>query len=476
METSPRGAANKPRSSLPDAPPRSSLFEPALGALLAVAAAAVALTCAGTGAVARVAPKPAGSAEVGVQTRAERQVAKGTPAQGSAIAAAPTAPTEPPALGSPRRAPELSRFFAALDALARRERAESVRVLWFGDSHTAADYYTGAVRQALALHYGSGGPGFVRVGVGSYRHDLATLNRVGHFRIEPEPPARRSLQGDGVFGLGGMRVAPIAGPATMTLKVSPRALRGRVKFQLLFELPEAAAFRVSAGTQSLDVTDASRAERLAGSPILRLELSVEANCALTIEVRKGRPRFYGAVVEGSEPGLVLDTLGIDGARVATPLAWAEAPFIAEVAARKPELVVLAYGTNEAFDELNVAAYDKQVSDFLARLQRGAPAADCLIVGPPDALGTNGETAPRVASISDVYARVAARLGCAFVSAQSLMGGPGGFSSWLREDPPLARPDRIHLSPRGYRRLGELLAASVFGEPLPAPAGADKNSP
>jgi lysophospholipase L1-like esterase len=396
---------------------------------------------------------------------------------GEGVAPTPVAPALMQAPGAPHRAAELTRFFGALDALARHERSESVRVLWFGDSHTAADYYTGAVRQALVQHFGAGGPGFVRVGVGSYRHDQATLNRIGHFRVEPEPPSRRTPQDDGVFGLGGMRVAPASGPpGRMTLKVARKAVSGHVKFRLLFELPPASAFVVTAGDQSLDVADTSRAERLPGSPILRVELSAEPTSTLTIEVRKGRPRFYGVVVEGSEPGFVLDTLGIDGARVATPLAWAEAPFMAEVAARRPDLVVLAYGTNEAFDELNVEAYDKQVTELLGRLQRAAPAADCLVVGPPDALGSNGETAPRVVSISGVYARVAARLGCAFVSAQALMGGPGGFASWLREDPPLARPDRIHLSPRGYKRLGELLAASVLGEGPAAPLGADKNSP
>jgi lysophospholipase L1-like esterase len=374
------------------------------------------------------------------------------------------------------RASELSRFFAALDALGRHERTDSVRILWFGDSHTAADYYTGAVRQALVRHYGSGGLGFVRLGLASYRHDLATLNRVGHFKIEPEPPSRRSLQDDGVFGLGGMRAIPMPGAARMTLKLAARAFAGSVKFRLLFELPPASAFRVTAGDQALEVVDASQAEHLPGSPILRVELTAPATSVLTVEVQKGRPRFYGAVVEGAEPGVVLDTLGIDGARVATPLAWAETPFIAEVAARRPELLVLAYGTNEAFDEQNVEAYDRQLVELLGRLRRGAPAADCLVVGPPDALGSNGETAPRVGLISAVYARVAARLGCAFVSAQALMGGPGGFASWLREEPPLARPDRIHLSPRGYKRLGELLAASVLGEAVPLPAVVDKNSP
>src|SRR5690349_2624164 len=69
--------------------------------------------------------------------------------------------TEPPATTAPV-APQgstLARFQAALrDA---PQRSEPVRVLWLGDSHTAADFWPDAVRKPLQAAFGSGGPGFV---------------------------------------------------------------------------------------------------------------------------------------------------------------------------------------------------------------------------------------------------------------------------------------------------------------------------
>ncbi len=82
---------------------------------------------------------------------------------------------------------------------------DDVRVLWFGDSHTAADYMTDRVRRGLQERFGSGGPGFVRIGLANYRHAGLKVSRDGAWRIEPHPPARRSRQDDGVFGLGGLR-------------------------------------------------------------------------------------------------------------------------------------------------------------------------------------------------------------------------------------------------------------------------------
>ncbi|MGC4092169.1 MAG: GDSL-type esterase/lipase family protein [Polyangiaceae bacterium] len=381
----------------------------------------------------------------------------------------PTAPAPAPVTA---RSAELAHFYDALSALGRHERRDSVRILWLGDSHTAADFWTGAVRSALRERYGAGGPGFLRLGVQA-RHDDASLARGGRFALEPHPPARRAPEGDGVFGLGGMRVTALAPGAHMTVKLAAGALRGRARYTLLFDFKRPGEFQVRLGSSKSRLRSASAAERVASSPILRRSFEGEPSDAFEIEVTRGEPRFYGVVVEGTEPGVVLDAVGIDGARIATTLAWAEPPFVAEVAARKPDLVVAAFGTNEAFDELRPSAYAEQLTALMSRLRR-ANKPDCLVMGPPDANAENGESARRVAEISAVYAATARSLGCAFVSAQALMGGAGGFSEWLHREPQLARPDRIHLTPKGYRRLGELTFASLLGEGAAAAASLDSS--
>jgi lysophospholipase L1-like esterase len=371
------------------------------------------------------------------------------------------------------RLPELSRFYGALSALAHHQRSDSVRIWWLGDSHTASDFWTGAVRSALIERYGSGGPGFLRLGV-PLRHDLATFERNGRFRIEPESPARRSPQDNGVFGPGGMRVTPLSPGARLSVRVSPQALRGRARFTLLYDFKQPGDFVVRLGAASFTLSASTEALHVPGSPILRRTFEGSASDVFSIEARRGKPRFYGVYVEGTEAGVVLDTFGINGARIATALAWAEAPFVAEVSARNPDLVVVAFGTNEAFDELRVSAYDAQLKSLLARLrQRGT--VDCLVLGPPDAMAPGGEPVPRVSEITQVYAAAARSAGCAFVSAQALMGGPGSFQRWQQEEPQLASADRIHLTPKGYRKLGELTLGALFGGAA-EPLSVLKNSP
>jgi lysophospholipase L1-like esterase len=191
---------------------------------------------------------------------------------------------------------------------------------------------------------------------------------------------------------------------------------------------------------------------------------------LQITTLTGAPRFYGLTVEGSEPGLVLDTIGIDGARLATTLAWGEASFEAALQARAPSLVALAFGTNEAFDADKVEKYRAQYRDFLARVHKVLPDADCLIVGPPDANAVAGGSEPRVSEIDVLQRSVAAELGCGYLSQLRIMGGAGSYTRWANKTPQLARGDRLHLTPKGYEQVAGVMAdellAAYGGGPTP----------
>jgi lysophospholipase L1-like esterase len=337
-----------------------------------------------------------------------------------------------------------------------------VRVLWLGDSHTAADFLTGALRRKLSLRFGPGGPGFVRLGTSPYRHEGVKVVREGRWRLEPEPPSSRSSEGDTAFGIAGLRAIPTDTRARIEARLDARTVKGTVHYQVLFDLPRGASFKLAVGQNRHLIDERTPIARVPGSPIGRLRLEGPASDGLEISSVSGAPRFYGMLAEGNDPGVVLDTSGIDGARVATALAWNADVLAAEVRARPPELFAVAYGTNEAFDNRRAEVIGVELGNLVERLRRGAPNADCLVVGPPDAAAPDLSSLPRVVEIDDALARASARLGCGFFSLRRAMGGDGGFAHWMRATPPLARGDRIHLTPAGYEQLGEALAGALIG--------------
>jgi lysophospholipase L1-like esterase len=355
----------------------------------------------------------------------------------------------------------LAHFFEALGQVQKGTRPNHVRVLWLGDSHTNADFLSGTVRAALRERFGDGGPGFVRIGTKPYRHDGVRLGREGAWNVDPDPPARRSLQDDGVFGLSGTRAVPGA-DASFSLQVIARDADGEApaRFELSYSLPAGAAFSLELAGKKQRV-DAKTPADVTPWGIAHLTLSAPLNSQLRLAPERGAPRFFGVIVEQSgKPGVVLDTLGIDGARLETPLAWSEAAFVDEVARRAPDLLVVAFGTNEAFDGVKVGRYARHLAEVVQRLRRGASQASCLVLGPTDAPLGDGSV-PRVAEVSAVLQSASAQLGCSYLSLQQLMGGEGSFARGMRAKERLAQPDRLHLTPKGYQELGRALGQRLL---------------
>jgi lysophospholipase L1-like esterase len=413
-------------------------------AVIAVLSAIVAVTCATEGAYRMSSAAPA------------------------ARASAPVAPVAPhtqtaPAAGGPDGGVEpalrLPRLYGALRELAAGQRKLPVRVLWLGDSHSAADYLPHGVRSALADRFGAGGPGHLLVGLAPYRHGWAEVQLTGTWEREPRVPARSRREDDGVFGLGGMRFRPKGG-ARAVLRAGS-ALRDPARFTILFRARDGARLTAKLGDQpARTLNDAAGTPGSGGSGIRRLVLEGSASSVLKFSNAVREPELFGVIVEGA-PGVVVDTLGINGARVSTPLAWDEATFSAELRERAPVLAVLAYGTNEAFDTRNVQSYAEELVTLVTRLRRGAADLECLVLGPPDAATAGGGSLPRIVEIESAYRAAAERSRCAFFSLRDAMGGEGSFAAWARDKPPLARPDRVHLTPRGYERLGQALAKALL---------------
>ena len=381
------------------------------------------------------------------------------PLEAEPAIAVPAAPTGP-----------LSRFFAALGSLERRERTDHVRMMWIGDSHAAADYWSGAVRSTLQTRFGKAGPGYVYLGYKGYRHDGVTLDVAGKWGMYPKGPATSKPTGDGAFGLGGVLLRGFADAprVTMTLGdiVDPQA---HLVWDLCYKLGAASdELTVSLGNGPRQVLRQSAGD--ASTALRRLALTSVGPAALQVTPTAGRPQLCGVVVETDPvngPGLVLDMLGINGARFGTVLAWNEQHWAEEVARRKPELVLLEFGTNEASDpNTRPQVFGRQLEQVVARIRRALPEADCGIVAPTD----RADTEERMGPIRDALRDSARNAGCWFFDTYQAMGGRGAAKRWRDEVPPRVASDGIHLTNKGYRELGQALAGALLrgyaGEPKP----------
>lgn len=176
---------------------------------------------------------------------------------------------------------------------------------------------------------------------------------------------------------------------------------------------------------------------------------------------RGATRLLGTALESGR-GVAYSPLGQNGATIDLLLACEDRTFRELLQIERPDLVILAFGTNEAGDpRFNAVAYEALVDRILARFRDARPEAGLLVVGPPDR-GDRQSGSSVVPAVSRALARAAARAGALFVDRLSAMGGPGSAARWATAAPPLAQADRVHFTAQGYARLAGMVLDDLLG--------------
>ena len=369
----------------------------------------------------------------------------------------------------------LKRFFTTLTDLESGRRGDDVRVLQFGDSHTAADYETGPLRRALQRRFGDGGRGFVSVGRPwkAYTQEGVQLNGMTGWSPERGHFTKGKFVGDGRYGLVGVSIATSQRGARAYTDLTAQAARIEVAY---LEAPRGGSVDV--------LLDGARVQRVrtagpeAKSAYASFDVPEGPHRLELAAVGDGSVRVFGMTLDRPKVGVTLDALGVNGARAGDLLRLNEEHFATELRHRDPSLVVLAYGTNESSDDVPLDVYERQIVDVLGRVARAVPSASCLLVGPPDratkhrvvfppatpegtsSVQTVWSTVPRLLEIAAMEQRVAAAAGCAYYSELDAMGGAGAIAGWALEAPPRAMLDRTHLSRQGYGELAEAIAGDI----------------
>lgn len=360
----------------------------------------------------------------------------------------------------------MDRFHAALARAARGEG--QARLVFYGASHTAADLYTGLLRNALQSRYGDAGPGFVLPvhPWRRYRHHQLTIESNGDewqtLKIGPAPNVLDH------YGLAGVAVEASHVGAWGRIITPTEGLGSKVsRFELFYlEQPNGGTFEVLIDDQVVRRIPTAAPERAPGYATFdvpegphRFEVRI---------VEEGPVRIFGVAAERDTPGVIVDTLGINGSRARAHLLWEENLYREHLQKRKPDLVVLAYGTNESGDDQPISEYEAELHQVVARVRSAVPEASCLLIGPSDRpvpLGKNGKDGysdrPRTREIIEAQWRVALSHGCGFFDMVAFQGGPLSMVAWNQIDPPYAAPDHIHFRRRGYERLGEVLLGALL---------------
>ncbi|WP_224244556.1 GDSL-type esterase/lipase family protein [Hyalangium gracile] len=361
--------------------------------------------------------------------------------------------------------------FARLRALEQKQATERLGIVQLGASHTSAHYFTDAVRGALTRKFADAGRGFIAAGKPSQRLAAAHVTRelTGEWQVldalQPE------AQPGEAWGLSGIRAVGAPGASLRIQFCDDCAPAKSPPAQLALywlDAPGAGKMEVKVDGQPVPPEDPPPAPVTA--PTVRIRTFPVTGPAHSLEVTnagEGPITVLGASLDFEQPGVTYDSVGLPGSTAFTLSRHDPAALDTQLAARKPQLLVLWYGTNEAgLPDLDPETFRKEYVTLLSRL-RASTGAECLLIGPTDRLvqDTNGRWTEAVAlgRVLSTLPAVAREAGCAYWSARAAMGGERSMMRWQRAEPVLGHEDGTHLTQPGYEQLAasfvkELLAA------------------
>lgn len=152
-----------------------------------------------------------------------------------------------------------------------------------------------------------------------------------------------------------------------------------------------------------------------------------------------------------------------GVSAAYPLDHKESWLDMPIRATNPDLIIIAFGNNEAAGTIDEGAYEKRYEQLVREVQSRAPDASIVLVGPTDGCsirGANkGHLLPGLAQVIHAQKEVAAKLGLDYFDFQAAMGGRNSIYNWKRQG--LVSQDMLHFSRQGYQILGKMLFDHVM---------------
>ncbi|MFY8105791.1 MAG: GDSL-type esterase/lipase family protein [Elstera sp.] len=424
-------------------------------------------------------------------------------AAGSPVAARWHMPETRSAASLPKPSPRprqgsgpLAGFFTELAALERGERQEPLLILQLGDSHTAGDRFSGRLRERLQAQFGASGRGALPPAVpfDYFRPQGVQITASPGWIISRAGAAKP----EGLFGVSGFR-ARATKPGDRAMLTSTEEAGFDTLLLTVLRQPLGGTLELEIDGQRLPAISTA-AET--GPQVARLSIPVPPGSRQAIlTARADGPTdllAWGSLRQ--KPGVVLEAHGTVGATIKLLRRFDATTLAFELTDRRPDLILLAFGTNEGFqDGWTADGYSAEAAAALADLRRAAPGIDIAVIGPPDGnrLATSGcspaatrqclapgqpvppqpavkpgarkpvaacrwAIPPNLGMVRQTLSSLAVREKLFFWDWSQVMGACGA-NAWALQDPPLAGQDRVHYRPEGYARAADALYDQLMAD-------------
>jgi lysophospholipase L1-like esterase len=348
----------------------------------------------------------------------------------------------------------LNGFFRALTRTAQRLPQAVTRVTHFGDSIVVSDLVSGTLRRKLQAEFGDAGHGFMLIAnawPAYFHNDVSRFATAGWSVSRIVGP----YAADGLYGLGCVSFKAERNTVARfgTAKTGPYGRHvGRFVLDYLQD-PDGGTLQVSVDGVPRATIDTSAPLKKAASFTVEVP---DGEHEFELYTKSGVTRAFGVVLERDTPGVVVDAIGVQGARIRFLDKQDDAHWADQLSWRKPDLLIYEFGANESGDGFlyPMADYQRTMKEVIAQGQRALPESSCLVIGAMDRAAKVGEEIVSMRVIPSIVAeqqKAAAELGCAFFDTYAAMGGARSMPTWVRRG--LGQADFTHPTAIGSEIIG-----------------------
>lgn len=344
-----------------------------------------------------------------------------------------------------------------LKKLKNLNRGENVkfRIIQIGDSHTAGGFMTDELRQVLQTKWGDGGIGWVypqaingqRTSTVSYEGNqwrILSSARQEHRQLTEYPLGGIVARTKGANALTIQSKNPTSEPQNIVVSMHPMHAKGPLHL---------------IGADK----DVTYAYGLHGD--FWQYFLLNAKMPLTFQPEGEDEWQLGAIsIENTKPkGVVVSALGLNGAQLSQWRDWRR-NLHQDLAETQADLVVLEYGTNEAFnDRIDLAQSELYWLELIREIKQALPNAGVLMMGAPESLkqktGKCGVRPARLTDVQELQRAVAEQEQILYWDWEQAMGGKCTMNVWVNNK--LAASDGVHFAPKGYQRIGKRFADAII---------------
>lgn len=333
-------------------------------------------------------------------------------------------------------------------------QSQKLHIVQLGDSHTAGDSLTDALRTTLQHKLGDGGMGWAMPMYFSGQR----LARFGYDNQDFQTISSRN-QHQNNYTLGGLIAQPKQNGATLTLKPK-RGNEPEQRIKLSLRQPQGDGHFIAKDALGKAFTIEAPSKNNQWQLV-----EFNAKLPITLRVQNAQRSAIGGwwAFDANQQGAVVSALGINGAELTHINRWNTQAWKNELAQIRPHLIILAYGTNEAYNNVDAQTVKQQLTQHIQQIRQASPQTAIMIMGTPEVLkntaGTCGTRPSQLTAIQQVQKQVAQSQNTLYWDWQQAMGGSCTMKLWMSQAK--SARDGVHFTAKGYTQLGNQLAYDIL---------------